>query len=402
MHNVYNIIITFNINYIMNVIIIPMSFYCQNEKSNFYMDDDENIHIIDLSSNHQFILNGDKIKNRIIQLKADGLLLFVLDEKNNIYQYQYENEKKYKYYKFIRIPVLNNFYDDPIKIPVKNNFLWCVQHTSSLYEPDTENRSTYDVETIYVIKENPCRIGIYDPWISPNNDYYVDIPPNLDIYKIDSYGEYFAMLCRDIVNKNYYIYYRRLNFDIAGYNPLKIYQFNENKDVNEYLVKSCISGCVGVDNNPEIIGSTYWDKIEIESKYNFCLFKNKLFVNNDKEIKIYDIRTKLWISELLSGIDYKIKNMKLENEELINVGTFIRSENNNILCDPTTDYECFYAEPLCCSVMKNNEKYYVLKMIVSLCDFLMCDYTYIVVDESGKKLYSDEKLKKIKKYMELL
>jgi hypothetical protein len=370
-----------------------MTIYAENIHSLFILNNNI-ITIIDKNTQLESKLN---IKFNIIinSIKADGLILYLLDIENYIYQYQYKNNI-YEYFKFTRIPIINKFYNEKVQIQILNDNLWCPQHTSILYQSDEE-----DCETVFVVKQNPTRICIYDPWLSPNVEYTISIPDNENIYKIDASGKILCIMCKNIITEEFNIYYRDINYDIAGYNPFITYQLINNKNINPYVFRNIFRKIMDINIVPMDINNNLWNKINVKSSHLFTIKDTDIYIYdyNDEKIDLYNTVNKEWAMNIDININdnYKLRNIIENFGSIIDIDNLLFKSDDFMLDDNDIIVIKINAEPIYLKIIINDKIYYVLKMIVCLIDVLKSSFTYILVDSSGKFIYKNKNLLKIKK-----
>lgn len=334
----------------------------------------------------------------------DSGIAYIEDTKGNIRSYKALPNGILKRTKIFRMPIIATLYNlfhhnhYTLKFPTQNGIRrWAI--SSTIYDNNPNNLT---ISVFELVSSDPVVIRNRDPWIHPSHEVMHIGPKNFYGIHITAIDQWVAISGFD-KDGSRAVAYKRLNFDLAGYNFMMHYQtpsalWKPNK------LYQAIGNKIGISQTPIPIGENDWiiKKLPIYAQPNILLKKDKdsvllcvpLEENTINNVSFFDIETfhkrypLLFIH--LSAAQWPeisfLNNYKLIAQAMMDKSFFEgqRAKINNI--------EGYYAlstqEPLHGIFRSKSSDKKIYKIIAGPLDFLTNSYTY--VDEERNEIDADE------------
>ncbi|CAO5672830.1 MAG: hypothetical protein CNLJKLNK_00598 [Holosporales bacterium] len=336
------------------------------------------------------ILAADpKYKNYKTALYDSGIT-YIEDDKGDIRSFDVLPNGHLQRTKIYRMPGISTFYNlfhhnhYTLKTPTKDGLRqWAISRTMYDENPNNVTISVFELSSSY-----PVLIRNRDPWIYPSHEVYHKGPLNFYGVHITAIDKWVAISGYDqCFNKA--VAYKRLNFDLAGYNFMMNYEtYSANWQTNKFY--EAIGKKIGISQTPITINGSDWmikrlphhaqPDIVLKKVENRILLCVHLDDNADNKTLFYDIETFL----PKSGLFLFLKEHKVRWPmcPLMNQCNFLSDQS--LVKKATLNgipgyYQSLAKEPIdgFFSSHDNRHDMYVYKIMAGPIDFLTNSYTYV-------------------------
>lgn len=248
---------------------------------------------------------------------------------------------------FMKLPIIGRLFPKTLEIEPISKHLWCISHDSLDYDD-----SSYGVETLFSVESySDNKIRIYDPWLFPFLRYEISYPKDIRPISIDAWHKYLLIFGIDGYDRCV-IAFRKVNFDIAGYNPFVKYMVGD-REINSSTFNKFIGNILGIDktinisfddigwkiiqinrtsrsynlnnSNPNVLNAKIWNDHIYIKMGNMSLYFASIYEINENDVKWHNL-------QIIDNLPYKVKFM----EHVTVSDNFIMPNitNGRIYCEP--------------------------------------------------------------------
>ncbi|CAO5679612.1 MAG: hypothetical protein HEEMFOPI_00662 [Holosporales bacterium] len=320
----------------------------------------------------------------------DSGIAYVEDDKGDIRSFDVSPDGHLQRTKIYRIPGLSLFYNlfhhnhYTLKTPTKDGIRhWAISRTMYDENPNNVTISVFELSCPY-----PVLIRNRDPRIHPSHEVYHKGPLNFYGVHITAIGKWVAISGYDqCFNKA--VAYKRLNFDLAGYNFMMNYE-TYSIDWKPNKLYGAIGKKIGISQAPITINGSDWiiKRLPNYAQPNIVLKKVQdrtilcvpLDEREDYKTLFYDIETFLPKNSLFLFL--KDRKVAWPTCPLIRQYNFLSDQSHfkkATLNGIPGYYQSLSKEPIdgFFSSHDNRHDMYVYKIMAGPIDFLTNSYTYV-------------------------